>query len=91
MVRYFSIKSGTGTFCQLGRQKLFDDFQFRPGVCSRFIVRVRQRIAKELTARVTNAAQVDLCFGDLACEFSYFGGGSRASNFAGKRGNLLRY
>jgi hypothetical protein len=54
--------------CQLGLQKLFDHPHFCSAICSRFIIRVRQRIGKKLMTRITHAAQIDLRFGDLPCE-----------------------
>ncbi len=40
-------------------------------------------------ARITHAAQIDLRFGNSACEFLDFGVGGRPSNFARKRYNLF--
>ena len=69
VVRNLSMKAGSRNACQLGRQKLSDDFKFHPRQCSELItVAVGHRLGKELTARITYAAQIDLRFGDLACE-----------------------
>jgi len=52
-------------------------------------VRVGQRIAKELMARITHAAQIDLRFGDSASELIDVVIGRVASDFSGDRLNLF--
>jgi hypothetical protein len=58
------MKAGSGMSASLGVRRLFDDPHFHSRICSRLIVRVGQRIGKELIARITHAAQIDLRFGD---------------------------
>ena len=48
---------------------MFDDLQFHPRQCLKLIaVTVGQRFGEELMARITYAAQIDLRFGNSACE-----------------------
>jgi hypothetical protein len=46
-------------------------------------------MGQELMARVSHAAQIDLRFGDLACEFLDFGVGGGPGNFARERVHLF--
>src|SRR5262249_34577463 len=50
-------------------QHAAQDSHFLPRVCSRVIVRIAQCMGQEMMARPTHPAQIDLRFGDLACEF----------------------
>jgi len=52
-------------------------FAFSPLSPLSLIVIFGQRIGKDLLARITRAAQIDLRFGDLACEFLEFDVGGR--------------
>jgi hypothetical protein len=46
-------------------------------------------MGQELMARVTHAAQIDLRFGDLACELLDFRVGAGPGNFARERCHLF--
>ena len=63
------MKAGSGTPASLGVRNCLMTLTFIRVSARDFItVAVGQRLRKELTARITYAAQIDLRFGDLACE-----------------------
>ena len=52
-------------------------------------MRIAQCAGQDLMARVTHAAQIDLCFGDLVGEYLDFGTGVCLGNFARERFHLF--
>jgi hypothetical protein len=71
-------------------QQPVQDSHFLRHVCSGVIVRIAQCMGQDLMARVTHAAEIDLRFGDPACEFSYFPVGVGPGNFTRHRFQLFR-
>src|SRR5260370_20326077 len=81
VVLYFSRAIGTSRV----PQKVGEGCQFFPNVSASVIVRIAQCLGQELMARATHTAQIDLRFGDSACELLQFGISVCPSNLAGKR------
>ena len=69
VVRNFSMKVGSGTSASLGVRNCLMTLNFiRVSARELIAVPVGQCLGKELMARITYAAQIDLRFGDSACE-----------------------
>ena len=62
------MKAGIGTPASLGVRNCLITLNFIRVSAGTITVTVGHRLGKELTARITYAAQIDLRFGDLACE-----------------------
>lgn len=62
------MKAGTGMLANLGVRNCLMTLIFARVSARDSIIRVHQRIGHELMARITHAAQIDLRFGNSACE-----------------------
>jgi hypothetical protein len=77
-------------FCKhsrrIGSEKVADgaakNCKFLPSIGSTFVIGIIDLYGKEPMARVTRTINVDLCFGDPACEVEYFRTGVRPCDLA---------
>ena len=72
-------------FRRVWPQKAANESKFFPHVCLRVIVWIAQCAGQQLMSRITDAAQIDLRFGNPARKFLNFSIGVCPGDFASKR------
>jgi hypothetical protein len=70
--------------------KLAGNSRFRPQLRGRLVIGIADCTGEKGTARVTHAAQINLCFCDSKCEFMDFSVSGRTCNLAREFLDLLR-